>query len=263
VEFNYEDWMPEVPLVHLDTTAADIDRSVYRRVLDVVGPLAPALARLAEAPVLDSGWDEAGLARRRERMFRDLAAPPGAFGPRAALALLREALPAEGVMTCDVGAHTHLIGQMWPTPAPQRQLMTNGWSSMGFGVPAAIAARLCLPDRPVVCVTGDGGFLMMAGELAVAARLALPVVFVVLDDRRLELIRIKQERKGFARYGTLIYNESYRPPAGLFGVPVLEARDTETYRAALDQALRADGPTVVEAFIDGSEYDELILRKHK
>ncbi|MCK7480992.1 MAG: thiamine pyrophosphate-dependent enzyme [Candidatus Moduliflexus flocculans] len=60
--------------------------------------------------------------------------------------------------------------------------MTNGWSSMGFGVPAALAAKLCRLDRKVVCVTGDGGFLMMAGEMAVARREGLAVVFVILAD---------------------------------------------------------------------------------
>src|SRR5258708_22191724 len=68
-------------------------------------------------------------------------------------------------MTCDVGAHTHLIGQMWPTPSPGLQIMSNGWSTMGFGLPAAIAAKLNFPEKHVCTVVGDGGFLMTAGGL--------------------------------------------------------------------------------------------------
>jgi acetolactate synthase-1/2/3 large subunit len=196
-------------------------------------------------------------------MFQQLNPDGKRFGPVAALDILRKLLPNEGVMTCDVGAHTHLIGQQWRTPAPNLQIMTNGWSSMGYGVPAAIGAKLCCPDRPVVCVTGDGGFLMMAGEMATALRVGLPIVFVVLVDRRLELIRIKQERKSFSRYGTILHGQQYRSAESLFGVPVFSAGNLSEYEKALGKAFGADGPVIVEAFIDGEEYDGLILRKHK
>jgi acetolactate synthase-1/2/3 large subunit len=263
VEFNYEDWMPEVPLIHMDSTEADIDRKLYPEVLDVVGDIGASLERLAALPPLGSDWDLEALTRRRQSMFQELSPPAGSFGPRAALAILRELLPADGIMTCDVGAHTHLIGQAWRTPGPGLQLMTNGCSSMGFGVPAAIAAKLCRPDKKVACVTGDGGFLMMAGEMAVAKRRRLPIVFVVLADQNLELIRIKQGRKGFPVYSTTLYDDECPTPNYVFGVPVVRADDAAQYRKALEQAFAADGPVIVEARIDSSEYDSLIQRKHK
>ena len=82
---------------------------------------------------------------------------------------------------------------------------------MGFGIPSAIAAKLCRPDRQVVCVTGDGGFLMMAGEMVTAINLGTPVVFVILTDQNLQLIKIKQERKGFPQYGTRLFGDAYNP----------------------------------------------------
>ena len=263
VEFNIEDWMPLVPLLHLDTTRADIDRMLYPDVLDVIGDIASSLGRLAALPALGSGWDREALARRRRAMFEELAPPAGSFGPRAALAILRELLPADGIMACDVGAHTHLIGQAWRTPGPGLQLMTNGCSSMGFGVPAAIAAKLNCPERKVACVTGDGGFLMMAGEMAVARRRNLAIVFVVLADEKLELIRIKQGRKEFPAYSTSLYEEECPTPNFVFGVPVIRADDADGYRQALAEAFATDGPVIVEARIDSSEYDSLIQRKHK
>lgn len=263
VEFNFEDWMPKVPLLHLDTTEADIDRSVYREVYDIVGNISVSLKRLAALDPLGSKWDQPALAERRRKMFADLSPPPGSFGPRAALAILREILPADGIMACDVGAHTHLIGQMWRTPAPGLQLMTNGCSSMGFGVPAAIAAKLACPDKKVACVTGDGGFLMMAGEMAVARRRKLPVVFVVLADQNLELIRLKQSHKGFPSYSTILHEDECPTAEFVFGVPVIRADDAEQYRAALEKAFATEGPVIVEARIDSSEYEKLILRKHK
>jgi acetolactate synthase-1/2/3 large subunit len=104
---------------------------------------------------------------------------------------------------------------------------------------------------------------MMAGEMATALRIGLPIVFLVLVDRRLELIRIKQERKGYPRYGTFLHGQQYSSAAAIFGVPVISAGNLSEYETALKRALAADGPVVVEAFIDGEEYDGLILHKHK
>jgi acetolactate synthase-1/2/3 large subunit len=141
--------------------------------------------------------------------------------------------------------------------------MTNGWSSMGFGIPAALAAKLCHPEHKVVCVTGDGGFLMMVGEMATAVRLGLPIVFVVLVDRHLQLITIKQEHQGFPCFGTPLFPSPYTPPPSYFGVPVLSANTVAQVHDAIAQGLEAAGPVIVEALVDPSEYEHVILRPHK
>lgn len=263
VEFSYEDWMPNVPLISIDTNAADIDRKQYEVACELVGDIAPMLAHLESLDVDLKAWDMEALAQRRNSMFTKMISKPNSFGPCAALDVLREVLPNNGIMTCDVGAHTHLIGQKWPTPEVGKQLMTNGWSAMGFGIPAAIAAKLCKSDLPVCAVVGDGGFLMTAGELAVAVREKLPIVFVLLTDNDLSLIRIKQERKEMPHYGTVIRSSGTIGSDRIFGVPVLQADDSDSFRSALQKAFRADSPTIVEAFIDGREYDDLVLRKDK
>jgi acetolactate synthase-1/2/3 large subunit len=263
VELNYEDWMPNAPLVHIDTQPADLDERRHRLEADVVGSLRPALERLAEIPPTENEWDLRTLAERRERMFEKLHPREGSFGPTAAVSILREILPPDGILTCDVGAHLHVIGQLWKTPCPRALLMTNGWSSMGFGIPAAIAAKLCLPDRHVACMVGDGGFLMMVGELATAKRLGVSIVFVLLTDRSLELIRIKQERKNCATYGTPLHDDGYESAHTFFGVPVLQAHDAASYRMALEEAFATGGPVVVEAHVDPSEYAELVLKGDK
>lgn len=262
VEFNYEDWVPEVPLVHMDTSAADIDAR-YDLACEVVGDLGESLAHLAKLAPAETGWDFGALAQARKRMFEALRPEGGHFGPKAALAVLREVLPLDAIVTCDVGAHTHLIGQLWSTPAPGLQIMTNGWSSMGFGVPAALAAKLCLPERPVACVSGDGGFLMMAGEMITARRLGLNVIFVVLADRELSLMTVKQRHKSYEQHATMLYEGDLFASKGFLGVEVATARDTSEMRDALLKALQAEGPTIVEAIIEGSEYLELVARKFK
>lgn len=263
VEFNYESWMPKAPLVSLDTEPADIDTRSYDLACDVVGDIAASLDALIARQAPAKQWDMEALAGRRAAMFARLKGVEGPFGPRAALDVLREVLPADGIMTCDVGAHTHLIGQHWRTPAPGLQIMTNGWSTMGFGLPAAIAAKLTKPDRAVCAVVGDGGFLMTVGELATAVRYGIKIVVVLLTDNDLALIRIKQEKKGKPIYGTPVRDGGSVGEANLFGVPVRSADDPETFRRLLTEAFAGDGPVVVEARVDSREYDALVLRKDK
>src|SRR5207302_7991046 len=263
VEFNYESWMPPVPLVSIDTASADIDTNVYPDVVDVAGAIPASLdAFLALAPK-QSGWDLRRVAERRQEMFARLAPAPGSFGPKAALEVLREVLPPDGIMTCDVGAHTHLIGQAWRTPAPGLQIMTNGWSAMGFGIPSAIAAKLVMPGKPVCTVVGDGGFLMTAGEIATAVRCGLNIVVLLLTDNDLALIRIKQQRKSNPIYGTVVRDAGTIGGDNIFGAPVRVTRDAPALRKALDWAFSAAGPVIVEAIVDSREYDSVVLKKDK
>ncbi|HEX5278998.1 MAG TPA: thiamine pyrophosphate-binding protein [Micropepsaceae bacterium] len=263
VEFNFESWMPRVPLVNIDTVAADIDPAVYPDVVNVTGAIANSVEKLVELTAKDAAWDFRTLGERRNEIFARLAPPPGSFGPRAVLSILRDVLPPDGIMTCDVGAHTHLIGQAWRTPAPGLQIMTNGWSTMGFGIPSAIAAKLVHRDKPVCTVAGDGGFLMTAGEIATAIRCKLNVVIVLLTDNDLALIRIKQERKGNPVYGTPVRERGTIGGDNIFGAPVRVASDAASFRKHLDAAFAADGPVIVEAIVDSREYDSLVLKKDK
>ena len=126
---------------------------------------------------------------------------------------------------------------------------------MGFGIPAAIAAKLARPERPVVALVGDGCFQMTCGEVAVARRLGLSLPIVVLDDGWLSLIQVKQHRRGFGIYGTEVTRgERPAPPAHYFGVPVAGATTPEELAKCLREALAADHPTVIEARVDPEHY---------
>ncbi len=262
VEFNYEAWLPDAPLVHLDTRPADVDASV-NLALDGVGDPAAALAYLGQSDFTAAGWDLDWLAEQRQRLFAALRPAGDGLTPSQVLEILRECLPPQGIMTCDVGAHTHLIGQLWPTPAPGRQLMTNGWSSMGFAVPAALAAAICRPTVPVVGVTGDGGFTMMAGELITARRLGLDCVILVLADRMLSLIEVKQGWKACDAASSVLYERGFIDSERIFGVPVHTVDRPEALRRVLKAALETAGPVVVEAVVDGAAYHQLIARSYR
>lgn len=262
VEFNYEDWLTAAPLIHVDTVPADVDASCHLAA-EVVGDIGTVWRFLAPLPPSPSAWNLEAIGSRRQRLFATLTAPRATLSPSQVLGVVQELLPQDGFLTCDVGAHTHVIGQLWRTPAPKRLLMTNGWSSMGFGIPAALATKLCRPHQKVVCVTGDGGFLMMVGEMATAMRLGLAVVIVVLADQHLQLITVKQHRQGFPTYGTPLFSTPYPAPNHYFGVPVLTATTLEEVHDAMTQGLAAAGPVIIEARVDPQEYDQVIMRPHK
>jgi acetolactate synthase I/II/III large subunit len=264
VEFNYEEWMPRVPLIHFDSQPADIDREEYPEVIDVTGNLNDLLERFVSFQEEGNNWNREILMAGKEEIFRNLTPAEGSFGPLSVVDELRNVLPEDGILTVDVGAHLHLIGQMWRTPVPEKLLMTNGWSSMGFAVPAALAAKMCYPGLPVAVLMGDGGFLMTVGELATAKRLNLKIVFVVIYDNSLSLIRIKQGKKNCDNhYGTDLNELPVEPTNHYFGVPVIRATSRDEYQIALKQAFSFVGPTVIEAVVEGSEYYDLVLKSNK
>lgn len=234
VEFNYEDWMPRVPLIHFDSQPADIDREEYPDIIDVTGELNELIEDFLIISSERKKWNLDLLALRKKELFQRFISADGSFGPLDIIAELRKALPEDGILTVDVGAHLHLIGQMWRTPSPEKLLMTNGWSSMGFAIPAALSAKLCNPDLQVAAIMGDGGFLMTVGELATAKRLNLKIVFIVIYDNSLSLIRIKQGKKNYNNhYGTDLNELPEVPTNHYFGVPVIRATTRAGYQTAL------------------------------
>src|SRR5499425_177275 len=235
VEVEYEAWIGDRPLLQIDIEPVDVAPSV-NLVHQVSGDFDASLARLnALRPAAKS------------------------FTAHAAIDAVRRALPREGLLAFDVGAHTHQIASQWSAHAPKTFHITNGWSSMGFALPGAIAAKLARPDLPVVALLGDGCFQMTCGEVATAKRLGLALPVVVLDDRWLALIKVKQIRRQFPLYGTELQAEAYRePPAHYFGVPALAANSPDALEAAVKAALAAQGPTVIEAVVDSEHYIDTV-----
>jgi acetolactate synthase-1/2/3 large subunit len=225
----------------------------------VIGDLDASLTRLARVAAAAHGWREGELAQHR-RAFQSALRPASAtFTTHAAIDAVRRVLPREGLLCFDVGAHTHQIASQWSAHAPKTFQITNGWSSMGFGLPAAIAAKLTRPQAPVVCLIGDGCFQMTCGEVATAKRLGLTLPIVVLDDKWLALIKVKQIRRQLPLYGTALQDEDYgSPPAHYFGVPAVGVRSADALEAAVVRALAAPGPTVIEAVVDSEHYLETV-----
>jgi acetolactate synthase I/II/III large subunit len=259
VEFNYEAWMPDVPLLHFDIRETDM--SSKTNVTQFIGAAEEWFAILKN---LNSGsliFEEAVIKGIRDEMAAVFNGFTNHFGPAAALRVLQDELPEESILTSDVGSHLHLIGQFWNTHDKGKLIMTNGWSSMGFGIPAAMAAQMNYPEATVVCITGDGGFLMMAGEMATLKRYNLPVIVVVFSDGELNLIKVKQSWKDLPAYGTLLYQDDLFGSDIFLGIKVLRADSLEGMRKATIEALSVNEPVIINAVIDPEDYKWLIVRR--
>lgn len=158
---------------------------------------------------------------------------------------------------CDVGAHKLLIGQCWPSSVPNRFFMSNGLSSMGYGIAAPIGLYLA-GGAPVLSVIGDGGLLMYAGGLETAARLQARVLYVVFCDGSLALIESSQRRRGHASYGVR-FNLPNVPLLGTaFGIPTWQATSEEALADAVTAFQELDGPALIGVIVDPREYFEQV-----
>ena len=262
IEVEYEAWIGATPLLHVDIEAADTDGSVDI-VHQTVGDLDAILEGLVGATPASNDWTMAEIAAHRDAFQASLRPDAPGFAPHRAIDVVRRALPADGILSFDVGAHTHQIASQWTAHEQRSFLITNGWSSMGFGLPAAIAAKLAEPDRPTVCLIGDGCFQMTCGELATARRMGLAIPVVVLNDGWLGLIKVKQMRRQYAHVGTALGTAS-GPEAGsvpehYFGVKAVGAHTPEALGEALEDALASAEPRVIEAFVDPAHYDDTVF----
>jgi acetolactate synthase-1/2/3 large subunit len=259
VEYNYESWMPDVPLLHFDTRETDFPSNA--NVTQFTGPAEEWFGVLKN---LDTGsmiFDDNLIKGIHDEMASVYNGFTSHFGPAAALRVLQDELPEDTILTSDVGSHLHLIGQFWNTHDKGKLIMTNGWSAMGFGIPAAMAAQLNNPEATVVCISGDGGFLMMAGEMVTMKRYNLPVIVVVFSDGELNLIKVKQSWKELPAYGTLLYQSDLFGADIFMGIKVLRADSLEGMRTAIIEALSVNEPVIINAVIDPEDYNWLIVRR--
>jgi acetolactate synthase-1/2/3 large subunit len=252
--------LPQDRLVHVDASPGSLGANYPARLLiradlsawtdRLLGGLVPARA----APA----WEPGELDRWRARIEQGSVFPvePRVAGGAAAafFAALRAALPREACLVTDSGLHEMLARRHYPVLAPRGLIVPTDFQSMGFGLPAAIGARLAAPDRPVALVTGDGGLAMCGLELLTAARerLALPVV--VFNDGRYGLIRLDQIRQHGHTFGVDLPEFDLAGLAAATGAgyaSVGRAGDDDL-GTVIRRALAAPGPTVVDVPVGDS-----------
>jgi acetolactate synthase-1/2/3 large subunit len=172
--------------------------------------------------------------------------------PPRALLEVREALDRDDILVSDVGLHKLWIGRTFPAFEPNTVLIANGLAGMGFAVPAAIAAKLVHPNRKVVAISGDGGFLMNSQELETAMRLGTAFVNIVWENGQYGSIVWKQESRFGRHFGTDFSNPDFVRLAESFGLPAWRCESVADYRQRLREALALDVPSLIAIPIDYS-----------
>ena len=256
VEYAPERWNPErdKTIIHIDQLPAEVDEH-YIVGVGVLGDIAMALQHIGEQaqPCQADGYAR-GLRRviveERDRFQDDTAFP---MKPQRVLSDLRAVLGSADIVVSDVGAHKMWISRLYPCYQPNTCIISNGFASMGIGVPGALAAKLLYPERNVVTVTGDGGFLMNSQELETAVREQVPFVTLVFHDNSYSLIGMKQQGK-FGRTSHINFgNPDFVQYAESFGAAGYRVAAAGELQSILREALACGRPAVIDCPVDYTE----------
>ncbi len=242
---------PKQKLVHVHAGAEELGR-VYQADLPVnasVKAFAAAAARMA--PIDGAAWRQSVLAARQEYLdYNAKRALPGELDLWEAMRALRERVPEDAIITSGAGNFSAWAGRFYPYRSLRTQVATSS-GAMGYGVPAGIAAQVACPGRTVVSFNGDGDFLMNGQELATAVQYALPILFLVFNNGLYGTIRMHQEREYPGReIGTALRNPDFAALARAYGLHGDTVRRTAEFAPALERALGAGGPALIELVYD-------------
>jgi acetolactate synthase-1/2/3 large subunit len=251
-----QDWHYDRPVYSI--ASAPVGFRDFQPALECVGDVSDLLDRLSACHRGAAAWRPSELAEVRERVATAIRPPAEAgdagLAPYHVVRVLREVLPESTILAADVGAHKMLVSQAWRTPTPLGFLVSNGLSAMGYGVPAALAAALVHPDRPVVGLVGDGGFAMMVQELETARRLDVHPLLVVLCDRSLAVIKVAQQARGIPHRGVDFAPVDWATVARGFGARGLTIADLGDLDKAVRDWLTQPRLTVLAVAVDETLY---------
>jgi acetolactate synthase-1/2/3 large subunit len=256
VEHAPKNWNPrrDKEIVVIDSVAAEIDEYFIPQV-ELIGDIKHVLARLAagchRAPEHPPSWCSLhGLVVGALEEARGDDHFP--LRPARVLWDIRQALGPQDMLVSDVGLHKLWIGRMFPAHEPGTVLIANGLAGMGFALPTAIACKLVYPQRGVVAVSGDAGFLMNAQELETAVRLRTPVVNVVWENGEFGSIAWKQDKKFGRHFDVEFGNPDFVRLAESFGMPAWRCSSAQEFAPRLREALALDLPSLIAVPIDYS-----------
>jgi len=253
VEYPPFVWNPglDKKIIHVDFVEADVDR-YYDPQIEVVGDVSVSLRQLASK-----------VARRDDTLFADLrlflteklsATCETTFPPRPqeVVCHVRKALGEDDIVTLDNGIYKLWFSRLYRTYKPNTFILDNALATMGAGLPAALAAKLVHPERRVLAVVGDGGFMMNAQELETAVRLNIPVVVLILNDNAFGFIKWKQENMGFRSFGLDYTNPDFARFAESHGAVGMTVKKGDDLAVVLRKAFDVHKVVVIECPIDYS-----------
>lgn len=262
VEYHPRLWHPtcDRKIIHIDTAPAEVDTS-YMVEVGVVGDIGHSLLQIAELASPQQGHKlrplRNALIEDMNRHQDDMAFP---LKPQKIIWDLRTAMDLEDIVICDVGAHKLWMARMFRCEHPNTCIISNGFASMGIAVPGAVATRLAYPERRVVAVTGDAGFMMNSQEIETAVRLNTPMVILIWNDGAYGLIEWKQ----MVTYGRTSHvrfnNPDFVKYAEAFGAKGYRVNHASELMPILKEALNNDRVNIIDCPVDYTENMKLTAK---
>jgi len=259
VEYDPARWNPDRDkrIVHIDTAPAEVDAH-YILAAGVAGDIADALRRIARLATAKTEAAGRRLHSSLVQAIQEGADDPGyPLKPHRVIADLRRAMAEDDVLVSDVGAHKLWIARLFQAERPNTCIISNGFASMGIAVPGAVAAKLAAPDRRVVAVSGDGGFLMNSQELETAVRLGVAMTVLVLRDGKYGVIQHHMDTRLGRHFGVDFGNPDLVAYAESFGVRGHRIERADELLPALRSSLQSAGPSLIDCPIDYRENEKL------
>ncbi len=263
VEYHPQFWNSgrDKKIIHIDFESAEVE-AAYNVDVEIVADIADSLWNLNDILPSEPLFDISKMAPLREAMLKDLNEfandnTEGVIKPQKALYDVREVMGPDDILLSDVGAHKMWIGRYYQCDEPNTCLISNGFCTMGFALPGAMAAKTVFPDRKVLCINGDAGVLMNIQDLETAARRKLNIVVMVWEDHHYGLIKWKQENT-FGRHSELNFtNPDWVKLAESFGCWGARVENSRDLKSTLEEAFTKDGPAVIVMPVDYSENSKL------
>ena len=253
VELIRKPWPYQAPV--LDLCEHVHQPHYFEPAVRLCAPLALSLPKLTSGCAANGRWPSEAIEAHRQRFLTGMTLPSGdGLDATSVVHAIVAAFDAKPRLAVDAGAHMFSACAFWPCREPLDLLISNGLASMGFAVPAAIAAALHDPSRGACAITGDGGLLMCLGELKTAAQTAAEVCIIVFNDARLSLIDIKREDRQMPDLGMSWRAPNFAETARGLGLKAWRAETASELDAALAAASAAHGPRLIDVRIDSSGY---------
>ncbi|TVQ35148.1 MAG: acetolactate synthase large subunit [Wenzhouxiangella sp.] len=251
-------------VIHINFSSAAVD-PVYFPQIEVVGDIANAIWQIGERISVQSHWDFEFFHRVRTAMLEDLDSGRSLDGfpvhPRRLVHAVRNAMPEDGIVSLDNGLYKVWFARNYRTTRPNTLLLDNALATMGAGLPVAMAARLVHPDRKVLAVCGDGGFMMNSQELETAVRLKLDLVVLILRDDAYGMIRWKQKDMDLPDFGMDFGNPDFVRYAESYGAHGHRVESTGQLEKLLHECLEAGGVQVIDCPIDYSDSQPELMQR--
>ena len=253
-------------VIHVNFRTAEVD-PVYFPQVEVVGDIANSVWQIKQALTAQEHWDFNYFLQIRERVEAHLL--EGAVDPRFPIypqrlvADIRKVMPNDGIIALDNGVYKIWFARNYRAHLPNTVLLDNALATMGAGLPSALAAQIVFPERRVMAICGDGGFLMNSAEMETAVRLKLNLIVLILRDNAYGMIKWKQSNMGFPNWGLDFGNPDFVKYAESYGAHGHRVASAEALAPLLEQCYQAGGVHLVEAPMDYSENDQILNQEIK